>query len=69
MPRPAHPQVNKELLQFLDRHRPPPDAQVESDPAWQLYNSTVEKFIAVEREHLALEEGLVLDRLAEVLDK
>jgi len=58
---PAHPhppkKVNKEILAWLDAHRPPATergAPVDpgTHPAWELYRQTAEKAFANELEHM-----------------
>jgi hypothetical protein len=60
-----HPlQVNKQMLGWLERHRPSPEA---SAAVLDLYFDTFAKFAAQEVEHLATEERLVLDKLEGML--
>ena len=56
-------QVNKEILLFLDTNIPTTHGE------FALYFATVEKFIAVELEHLEQEERDVLTPLNEVLSE
>lgn len=52
--------MNKQLLDWLHRHKP------ESSADWPIYHDTVLKFISVEEEHLGIEEQTVLEPLRKV---
>lgn len=65
---PPHPflQMNKQMLAWLDRYLPSPDAP----PAvLELYFHTAIKFMAQEEEHLAEEERAVLEPLRGMISK
>jgi hypothetical protein len=73
-PRPAPPrpapaaraQVNKQMLGWLERHRPSPEA---AGAVLQLYWDTFLKLAELEEEHMAAEERLVLDKLQGMLSR
>jgi hemerythrin superfamily protein len=54
-------QVNKEMLHWLETHKPALDSE------WPLFDETLLKFHVVEEEHLRLEENTVMEPLRKAL--